>query len=1286
MLAMKEALTIPKTPELSPAEDYNLLLKQALGNVEKLGSDLWTDYNVHDPGIMMLENLVFAATEMAYKTGMPIADHLAEELQKGGQNQAFFTAAQTLTINPVTLNDFRKLLIDANGVHNAWLVIRDCSCEMPLYADCEEDALVFTPQDTNEIIPKGMYNVLLEPEADPLYGELSNGKLFTAYQFNSNTSVCELELRFPTVSKLEWQTDFFEKFIDTSKTINSIGIHLFNKDNVPLTSSNELQKALKYPLRSVWKIDIDSELTVWSQVPLIIHLRKAADTEKIKFNQLVNYLTQTANGPLTYLREKAVRLLEIRQNSRALLNSHRNLDDDFCQITEIGTEDIAVCADIQLAPYADIEHIQALVWFEIEQYFNPTLRFYSLKELQEEGVPTEEIFNGPFLKHGFVKEEELIATDLKTSIHATDIINRLMDLEGVLAVRNFVFTKYDAAGFPLQPSQPWSMSIASQNRASLYIQRSKLLFFKNELPFLPANADEVLANLQQLRGDTAAMKLRVTENDLPMPKGTLMEHEPWYPVQFQLPLTYGVSPHGLPVNATQNRRAIAKQLKAYMMLLEQPLANGIAQTEAFPALFSLDENQLHSYFGQLVSGNELAMSDVDPVKNELYNNPAFTDNELQMLLETPEEGISRRSKFLDHQLARFGESFQEYALLFAEIESNTSGSFNASKKTELALLKQKIRFLKHNSRFGTQHFKAFDHHDPLLVTGLHNIPGIKYRLAHLLGLGMLRNFIQINYFFQDNIWQAEITLLNENGQIWFKNASPITANVRHELVEKVNRWTDELYVFIVDDTAYASILNGGTWAFHIAGDIIADLAVSDATFASQALADQAADELLDWARLQLKPERFFVVEHLLLRPTHYGMLPLEVCLGTDCAPCDEADPYSFRFTYVMPGWINLFDRVEYRRYAERVIREETPSHLLPKICWLGNEIYPGRGDEAILCILMGLTSTVMAQPLSEDDRKKACACATQILDLFNEQYAEAVYNKGFQTLTDLEKEALFDNELLPVLPCLGALPVNVQNQIKQELVNYFNENTCKELVTDDEEVAADKALCFQMNHFHKLWNEFLKEQAALPQDKPAVEELILEVLTQSFMGRLLGEFSAATIPGMKQDLQRILTFFGGQLDTATQANIMAWIANDSGVPLSRSLLLQLHEVVRESLCGFIQQVMEFMGDKIKLYLFDIAKYGKPTPQNAIWLTKLEALLNEVKNEHPSALIIDAAVFASLLDSIKTEYQQIRKLLCVHARLVYLFSRLKSVYPAATLHDCEDGDDDNPVSLDNSIIV
>jgi len=36
-------------------------------------------------------------------------------------------------------------------------------------------------------------------------------------------------------------------------------------------------------------------------------------------------------------------------------------------------------------------------------------------------------------------------------------------------------------------------------------------------------------------------------------------------------------------------------------------------------------------------------------------------------------------------------------------------------------------------------------------------------------------------------------------------------------------------------------------------------------------------------------------------------------------------------------------------------------------------------------------------------------------------------------------------------------------------------------------------------------------------------------------------------------------------------------------------------------------------------------------------------------------------------------------------LLRIFTHLKSIYPTATLHDCDDGSDDNPVRLDNTIL-
>jgi len=39
----------------------------------------------------------------------------------------------------------------------------------------------------------------------------------------------------------------------------------------------------------------------------------------------------------------------------------------------------------------------------------------------------------------------------------------------------------------------------------------------------------------------------------------------------------------------------------------------------------------------------------------------------------------------------------------------------------------------------------------------------------------------------------------------------------------------------------------------------------------------------------------------------------------------------------------------------------------------------------------------------------------------------------------------------------------------------------------------------------------------------------------------------------------------------------------------------------------------------------------------------------------------------------------------HEVLLRIFSDLTSIYPTATLHDCDDGSDDNPVRLDNTIL-
>ena len=105
--------------------DYAFLRQEAIKHLEKLVGAVWTDYNSHDPGITILEQICFALTDLGYRINYSMPDLLAN----GNQTYAdtLFKIKQILPSNPVTLLDWRKLAIDVPGVNNAWVENADIS-------------------------------------------------------------------------------------------------------------------------------------------------------------------------------------------------------------------------------------------------------------------------------------------------------------------------------------------------------------------------------------------------------------------------------------------------------------------------------------------------------------------------------------------------------------------------------------------------------------------------------------------------------------------------------------------------------------------------------------------------------------------------------------------------------------------------------------------------------------------------------------------------------------------------------------------------------------------------------------------------------------------------------------------------------------------------------------------------------------------------------------------------------------------------------------------------------
>lgn len=101
--------------------DFDALRRQGIDYLGKLSGKIWTDHNVHDPGITILETLCYAMLDLGYRTNFPVADIFAKAKDDKSPDDNFFTPAQALGSNPLTIMDYRKLLIDIAEVNNAWL-------------------------------------------------------------------------------------------------------------------------------------------------------------------------------------------------------------------------------------------------------------------------------------------------------------------------------------------------------------------------------------------------------------------------------------------------------------------------------------------------------------------------------------------------------------------------------------------------------------------------------------------------------------------------------------------------------------------------------------------------------------------------------------------------------------------------------------------------------------------------------------------------------------------------------------------------------------------------------------------------------------------------------------------------------------------------------------------------------------------------------------------------------------------------------------------------------------
>ncbi len=949
---MKVQEFIPRQSVLPGAQNYDDLRALGLERIQMLAGDIWTNHNSPDPGITMMETLAYALTDLAYRNDFPMRDLMTGPDGRIGTaaETGLFPAEEVLTTAPVTIDDHRRLLLRITGVKNAWLDpmtdpgqpnYRDS--ETPIWADCLADALSHDAlnADGGENHPvklSGLYGVLVELETDDRLGALSDTALVTTIRAGPLKGVVisiDHATPFgPPQSAPRIDGPIAPTTVEVSN-LTDVGNGVeFGADLRALDGATEIGMVAGL------------EITVLEDRP-----RRAPAPIPVTLADLQTALaTPGPDGPAAMFLQKREARRRAMVAVERVLHAHRPLCEDYLSLETVAPFRVGVCADIDLLPEADLEAVEAAILHAIATYLNPAPVFETLDALLARAVPADEIFNGPYIdfgftvegrevftKPGFLTEEALENCALRTRVHASDLINIIVDLPGVRAVRNLTLRAYDGQGVPIGESESWTLDVPPGQQPVLFAAGTKLLLFKNELPYRaqPAETAQTLAHLQAL----ARSALYVPPDQvLPAVSGKWRALDAVYSVQNDLPPLYGTSEAGLDPDTPIERVAQARQLKAYLTFFDQALADYLGQLTAARKMLSPAsiDRMWHTPYLDGLPGLR------DDFADEFYADPvALADDTTRTRLnETEDQFLDRRARALDHLIARFGERFADYALMSFRLSGERL-------KTAEALLQDRADFLADYPKVSRERGKGYNQRpeDAAEVWDSENVAGLVRRSARLLGMdpaaGPLQRDLHCSALF-DALFApraqagAFVVVIRGPGaqRLLTSEETFATAEAALDAARLFEFALIRAETYEVDDSA-------GVGAVRLRLTAGEQTLTAQRQFDTPQDAVAAARAIIDRHNLLLgselcQSEGMHLIEHILLRPRRPGDDMFKVCLDEDCAFCGEEDPYSFRISIVLPYWPERFADLDFRRYAERLLREECPAHIHPRICWIDN--------------------------------------------------------------------------------------------------------------------------------------------------------------------------------------------------------------------------------------------------------------------------------------------------------------------------------------------------------------
>jgi len=369
------------------------------------------------------------------------------------------------------------------------------------------------------------------------------------------------------------------------------------------------------------------------------------------------------------------------------LNKRRNIGELFLIPLPLKKTVYTLSGKLEISNEVSLSKILSLMEGQINNYIFPKVIQEDDNQLVLDGEDINIIYNGPEMKHGYISDSNL--GEKKDTINTRNLLTIMLSVNGVINIQN------------LQINGINSDFVTSTTSELITFDLSTL-----EIIYTNIKNNNSITSNESLSG-TDIPYANMTTGVSKFPKGKFRDINSYYSIQNTFPEIYAVGENAINSNASDFQIAQSRQLKGYLTLFDQVLANQFSQLANVPQLFSFkngitgtpselknfyvsktpDEKEhlkypvpylsfSPTYFYQslytipnikpLLKNNEAFNFSLEPrtkIVAEEISWKKFKDDPynsyirgLQNLIVDETINLDRRNEMLDHLLARHGES------------------------------------------------------------------------------------------------------------------------------------------------------------------------------------------------------------------------------------------------------------------------------------------------------------------------------------------------------------------------------------------------------------------------------------------------------------------------------------------------------------------------------------------------------------------------------------------------------------------------------------------------------